>query len=360
MKILYVYDNMPGVYQNYLNGLLKAIKEKLPIKTLVYTTSKTSDYVVGSSLLKDKLQRLYYKLGLTKTPALDLKYMLQYDIVHLQHSYLWKKTLPFLQLKEHQKLVITLRGGDTYLKPWSYRTLANFYKTGSKEVDAFVVMSENQKAYLERWGVSEDKIHVLPISFGNTSLSKPKYPNNEKLKLVSAFRMTWEKNIEGHIQFAKSLKDRGVPFVYDIYGNGADLDQLYFLVDKYRLKDYVNIKGKVTNANLKSLLPNYDFFVQLSISESLGMSVIEAQSFGLPCVVSNSGGLTEAVIHNKTGIVSNYTEIKVLVDATVLLWKNSDLYYSYSKNALAHVNANFTVDREVEMLKALYTNLLSS
>jgi len=360
MKILYVYDNMPGVYQSYLNGLLKAIKEKLPVKTLVYAASKTSDYVVGSSRLKDKLQRFYYKLGLTKTATLDLKYMLQYDIVHLQHSYLWKKMLPFIQLKEHQKLVITLRGGDTYLKPWSYRTLANFYQTGSKSVDAFVVMSENQKAYLERWGVPENKIHVLPISFGNTSLSKAKYPNTLKLKLVSAFRMTWEKNIEGHIQFAKALKDKGIPFEYDMYGNGANLDQLYFLVDKYMLQDYINIKGKVTNASLKSVLPDYDIFVQLSISESLGLSVIEAQSFGLPCVVSNAGGLTEAVLNNKTGIVSKYTDIKLMVDATLLLWKNSDLYYSYSKNAIAHVNANYTVDKEVEGLTRLYTNLLSS
>ena len=360
MKILYVYDNMPGVYQNYLNGLLKAIKEKLPVKTLVYAASKTSDYVAGSNRLKDKLQRLYYKLGLTKMPTLDLKYMLQYDVVHLQHSYLWKKMLPFIDLKEQQKLVITLRGGDTYLKPWSYRTLANFYESGSEKVDAFVVMSQHQKEYLMRWGVLADRIHIIPISFGGKSKASPKKPKPDKLHLVSAFRMTWEKNIEGHIQFAAELKARGINFSYDIYGNGSNLDQLYFLVDRYELQKNINIKGKIINTQLKTLLPNYDFFVQLSISESLGMSVIEAQSCGVPCIVSNSGGLPEAVIKNETAIVEDYRDIKMIVDSCLSLWNNESLYYSYSKNAITYANANFTVNQELEKLELLYTKLLDS
>lgn len=348
---------MPNVYQQYLKVLLQKAQTVMHIKTLNYESNKFSDYNIVNYGWRNRFQRLLYRLKLTAIPSLDIKRMQEFDIIHIQHSFLWKRLLPLFELKKRPKIIITLRGGDTYLKPWTFKRMAEFFQNKSEYVDAFVVMSHHQKKYLLRWGVPESKIHIIPISFGEKSFAKPKYPNKIKIELVSAFRMTWEKNIEGHLQFANELKERGVPFVYDIYGSGSDIDQLYFLVDKYKLQDHVNIKGKVENASLKALLPKYDFFVQLSISESLGMSVIEAQSFGLPCIVSNSGGLPEAVRKDKTGIVSKYIDIKLLTDASLLLWKNPNKYYAYSQNAIEHVNRNYTVGKEVERLSLLYTNL---
>jgi len=359
MKILYVYNEMPGVYQHYLLGLLSLVKQKLGVKTLVYKSS-SSDFLVKSYGFRDRLFRFCYKLKLAKSNSSDVRIMRRFDVIHLQHSYLWKKLLPISIFKHRPKLIITLRGADTYLKPWSYFSLAEFYKNKSEHIDAFVVMSEHQKLYLKRWGIQEKKIHVIPISFGDISEHKPKNPNQDILKLASAFRMTWEKNIEGHIQFAKTLKDRGILFSYDIYGGGSDIDQLYFLVDKYQLQDVINIKGKVENSVLRDELPNYDFFVQLSVSESLGMSVIEAQSCGVPCVVSNSGGLSEIVIKDKTAIVEDYNNISNLVDSCLDLWKNQNAYYTYSQNAITHVNSKFTIQEEFNKLESLYNHLHNS
>jgi len=351
---------MPGIYQHYLLGVLSALKSRLAVKTLEYQESLESDYSIKSFSFKNRIYRKLYNLKLVSVKSLDLRLMQTFDVVHIQHSFLWKKILPLQGLKNRPKLVITLRGGDTYIKPWSYVTLAQFYKSSNNLVDAFVVMSKHQKEYLMRWGVIADRIHVIPISFGSGSKASPKKPKTDMLHLVSAFRMTWEKNIEGHIQFAAELKSRGIIFNYDIYGNGSNLDQLYFLVDKYKLQENINIKGQIENKQLKELLPNYDFFIQLSISESLGMSVIEAQSCGVPCIVSSSGGLPEAVIKNKTAIVEEYNNIQKLVDSCLSLWNNELLYYSYSKNAIAHANANFTIEQELKKLELLYTNLLAS
>ena len=357
MKILYVYNKNPGVYQNYLLDLLALAKQKIGVKPLFYKPSPSSSYSTWIYGLKNRLHRLCYKLKLTKSNSLDLKRMQEFDIVHLQHSFLWKKLLPLTELIKKPKIVITLRGGDTYLKPWSYITLAQFYEHSEGTIDAFVVMSKDQKKYLIHWGVPESKIHVIPISFGSTSLAKPKYPNQNVLKLVSAFRMTWEKNITGHLLFAKRIKDKGINFTYDIYGGGRDIDQLYFLVDKFDLKDVITIKGEVENSQLKTILPSYDMFIQLSITESLGMSVIEAQSEGLPSVISDSGGLVEAVMKNKTAIVSHFTEIDDLTQSCVNLWQDKELYYSYSKRAIEYVNSNFTTDIELRRLEKLYASL---
>lgn len=358
MKILYVYEKMPGIYQNYLFNLLKQIQSILSVSVMAYERSVEVDHPVKSYGFKDSFQRLLFKLKMSKYKSIDLKIMAYFNIIHVQHSFLYRKVLPLLELENPPKIVITLRGGDAYLKPWLFEAWKNFYCNYGNKIASFITMSEHQKMYLMRWGVDADKIHVIPISFGKYSEAQPKYPNAQILKLVSAFRMTWEKNIEGTLRFAKQLKEQNVPFQYDIYGDGNDLAQLYYFIDRFNLHGSVTVKGKIDNDELKSRLVNYDFFVQLSFSESLGMSVIEAQSLGLPCVVSDSGGLPEVVIAGKTGIVHHYDNIIQMADDCIALWENKELYYAFSESAIQNVNTKFTIDKEIEKLNKLYDSLL--
>jgi glycosyltransferase involved in cell wall biosynthesis len=359
MKILYIYEKMPSTYQQYLSNLLMLVKTSLFVKTLAYSKIKKTNYAINTYGLKDYFQRFFFKLNLSKYKTLDVKVFYKFDIIHLQHSFLFNKFKPLIYNTKKPKIVVTLRGGDTYVKPWTSLSWVSFYKN-SDHIDAFITMSEHQKQYLHRnWKVPLSKVHVIPISFGNHSNAQPKYPNERKLKLVSAFRMTWEKNIEGTVRFAKMLKDKGVDFQYDIYGDGQDLGQLYYLVDKFDLKQFVNLKGKIDNNILKSKLINYDFFVQLSLSEAFPTSVLEAQSVGLPCVVSNSGGLSEAVINNETSIVYEYNEVEKMVQECLEIWNDKELYFAYSKNAIEFVNDNFTLKHEEEKLTKLYKSLQS-
>ena len=353
MKILYIYDKMPGLYQKYLLNLLLLIKKQLNVKVMTYENNALADYGVKRYGLLDYLQYSLFRLKISPYKSIDIKHMYNYDIIHLQHSFLWRKLQSLTKFQNHPKIIITLRGGDTYIKPWTSNSWRNFYKS-SGYVSAFITMSEHQKKYLTQWGVAEEKIHVIPISFGEHSNAKPKYPNQDKLKLVSAFRMTWEKNIEGTVRFAKLLVEKGVDFQYDIYGDGNDLGQLYYLIDKYDLHKHINVKGKVDNELLKIELPKYDFFVQLSLSEAFPTSVLEAQSVGLPCVVSDSGGLPEAVKEGKTAVICNYKDLDKMIDNCVTIWNDKEQYYQYSSNAIEFVNSNFTLEHEMDKLNKLY------
>ncbi|NMH25326.1 glycosyltransferase family 4 protein [Flavobacterium solisilvae] len=358
MKILYIYDNYPQTYQKYLLVLLKKLREKQSVSSLTYSKSPETDYNVVSYGFKDKIQRLKYKLGVSKFPSLDSKIMSKFDIVHIQHSYLWRKLLVFEKLPNKPKIIITLRGGDTYIKPWISKSWREFYNKKSHLVDVFVVMSQNQKEYLTKWGISEEKIVVIPISFGNPSDTKPKYPNGDKLKLVSAFRMTWEKNIEGTLQFAKALQEKNIDFEFDIYGDGNDLGELYYLIDCLGLNNCVFPKGKVANEDLLRKLSEYDFMIQLSLSDAFPTTILEAQSRGIPCIVSDSGGLPEAGIKSETIIVNNYNQIDYFADETIKLWKDKERYYSFSKKAIDFVNDNFSTEKEIERLIDLYKKMV--
>lgn len=358
MKILYIYDKMPNDYQKYLKNFLRFIQQYLSVKTLVYTNDQEANYSIKSYGFAYYLQFILHKVKLSKFKTNDNKYMANFDIIHLQYSFLRRKLENLKHLANRPKIIITLRGGDTFVKPWLDNSWKEFY-SNANYIDAFITMSHVQKKYLTRWGVPENKIHVIPISFGNVSVAQPKFPNKDSLKLVAAFRMTWEKNIEGTVYFAKLLKDQNIKFEFDIFGDGRDLGQLYYLIDRYELHGFINVKGQIDNDDLKQKLVSYDFFVQLSLSDALPTSVLEAQSVGVPCVVSNAGGLPEAVIKDVTGIVGDYSCVNELVKQTINIWKDKEKYFTFSEKAILHVNENFSIEKEFERLNALYKKVIN-
>jgi len=329
-------------------------------------TGKASDHV---KIIPNYYKRRFHEKlnSLTSRSSIELSYVEkqylsdQVDIVHLQQSYLHKKLEGLLSLPkfERPKIVITLRGADTYVKPWLDISWREFYSSYGQKVDAFIVMSAHQKQYLHaHWGVLLDKIHVIPISFGNKQTYKPKTLSSHIVKVASAFRMCWEKNIEGNLRVIKLLKDQNITVQYDLYGDGPDAGQVYYLIDKYGLGDCVNYHGRVTNIDLKTRLASSDFFLQLSHSESLGMTVIEAQTLGLPAIVSNSGGLSETIIPNESGYVVEAHDADAAVDHIMNLFSDSLRYNQFSGKAIEHAETNFAVDKEVERLMLLYNSLL--
>lgn len=349
---------MPKVYQTYLLHLLKNLKLVLKVQSFSYGKSELADISFKSYGTLDVFQRIMFKIGFSRYKSRDIKIFSKYKIIHVQHSYLFKKIIPFKKLIKKPKVIITLRGGDTYLKPWLHKRWKDFYLNESNNIDAFIVMSKHQKEYLHRkWKVPKEKIHVIPVSFGEKTSIEAKEPNKNKLKLVSAFRMTWEKNIMACVKLAILLKDKNINFSYDFYGDGGDLSQLYYLRDKFNLTSCINIKGKVSNDIFKENLKKYDFFVQLSLSESLGATVIEAQSEGVPCVVSASGGLPETIIDRVTGFVQKSNDLNLMVDNIIHLWQNEKKYMEFSKQAILFSNENFSISNEIESLEKLYKSL---
>lgn len=360
MKVLHIFPYTPHSYLKNLSVLQHQLKESIGSKILSYQKGDDSDYVVISYGFRDLLYRILYKIKLSRYKSLDIKYMNQFDLVHVQISYLYNKVLPLLRQKHRPKVIITLRGGDTYIKPWVNERWSDFYRTEAQQIDAFVTMSENQKQYLTRWGIDPAKIFVIPVSFGQKFKVLPKFPGKGKLQLVSAFRMTWEKNIEGTVRFAMLLKQNGVNFKFDIFGDGEETPQLMYLINRYNLNEEINVKGAVDNNYLKKIFLNYDFMVQISISDALPASVLEAQSNGLPVIVSNSDGLPEAVIPNVSAIVSDYYNLEYFVNECLRIWSNEDVYFGYSKAAIDYSHNNFSVDSEENKYVSLYRKILSA
>ncbi|WP_271392997.1 glycosyltransferase family 4 protein [Aequorivita sinensis] len=370
MKVYQVFESYPLFYQPYIPPVIKALDDvegvKITIVAFKGEKRKGSDYKLvmipgyRKRILYKKIYQFFNKefrnLDYFEIRALKDKV----DIIHIQHSYLFPKVINILKLDKSKrpKIIITLRGSETYVKPWIYKKWKIFFRDYGSEIDAFVVMSENQKIYLTRWGIPLSNIHVIPVSFGKKSIVHPKIMNDKEMRIVSIFRMVWEKNISDCLKFVKKLKQKNISVTYDIYGDGRDLGQVYYLRDKYDLNEEVNIFGRIPNNELKDKIINYDFILQLSHSESLGMSVIEAQSNGVLAIVSNNGGLTEIIRNGKSGIIVDLDNFDSSILEVFDVWKNPDIYSQMSQSAIEYSHENFTIEKEVERTTNLYLKMI--
>ena len=67
---------------------------------------------------------------------------------------------------------------------------------------------------------------------------------------------------------------------------------------------------------------------------SIGMSFIEAASYGLPTIGSNVGGVPEAVSHKETGlIIDSEGSPSKIADEIVVLWNDKSMYEEMSIQA---------------------------
>lgn len=312
LKIAWLLDDFPNPYQEYIKNLLQnlRIRHGIAITVIAYKLNRknlTAEHSLVEVKVNPYLDEILRRLKATRLNRVE-RILAKYDIVHVQHSYLYPNIARLARMSKRPKLVITLRGADSYVKPWVSFKWRTYHKEISAAFAAIQVMSENQKVYLQKWGHKTERMHVIPISVGTISTIPNRRSISAPLKMYSVFRMVWEKNIELNLRVVKEFKKRGIDVVYDIYGDGIDMGQLYYLVNQFEMQDYVRIRGRVDASILAGEISNKHLLLQLSSSEALPASVIEALSMGIPCIVSSVGGLGEIIKTDFNGYLLDFNE----------------------------------------------------
>jgi len=368
IKIVQLFESYPLFYQPYIPPVIQILQQRPEFDLQVQAFEGVSDPTNNISIIEPNFKkRLRFKMLHYKYKQWPGCSYIAYKcinegvgILHLQHSYLVPKITKLLDVpaSERPKVIVTLRGGDTYIKPWISKKWRAFYDDYGAKIDAIITMSEHQKQYLKKWGVPMEKVHVIPISFGHRFEVSPRKVNQKELKMIAVFRMTWEKNVDGNLRVIRELKRRKIPVTLDLYGDGPSGGQVHYLMEKYDIADCINFQGKIDNTELKKRLQHSDFLIQLSLSEAFPTTVLEAQSFGLPCIVSDSGGLPESIVQGKSGYHVESDDIQGAADHIESLWKDPTKYAAFSEAAIEFSQSNFSIENEVQRLDKLYQSLV--
>ena len=166
--------------------------------------------------------------------------------------------------------------------------------------------------------------------------------------------MHWKKGLIYTLEALSNLKEK-YAFQYEIIGDGDELERLKFAVYQLGLEDNVIFAGICDKNEIKMKLQNSSIYLQYSVQEGFCNAVLEAQSMGLLCVVSNAEGLSENVIHNKTGWIVPSRQSKKLAQTLndILNLPNEELI-KFKTAAINRVREEFSLTAQNVKFQKFY------
>jgi len=265
------------------------------------------------------------------------------------------------------RLVVAVHGMELvkWRRAW-HRLKMGFVFSSS---DAIIAVSEYTKSVLAgMFPRLLPKVKVvkncvqLPASFDNRQyLTRFSLPEGRYIITVS--RLVARKGIDTVIRVMPRLIRMFNDLYYIVAGDGEQRNKLADLAREKGLTDRVIFVGPVSEEEKIALLEASSVFVmpvrRLSYDfEGFGISIIEAESVGLPVVVGNSGGAPEALVDGKTGFVVDPESEEEVLDRVSLLLSDEKVRKGMSEAAKDLVKENYTLNVMRENLSNIIGGIL--
>jgi len=209
-----------------------------------------------------------------------------------------------------------------------------------KDTNQVIAISNDVKQFLiEYFKVPASKIEIVynGVDFEKFS-SFQKFDDNWGPVFGIIARLD---KIKGHIyilEALKKLKKEGVKLPEFIFvGNGSEKGNLENFVKGNSLSG-VKFIGEVLD--IGQYLKQIDVFVFPSLSEGLGIAILEALAAKKLIIASNVGGIKELIKHNETGILVKPTNVDDLYKAIKWVLENKNEALKLRAVSFGWINKN--------------------
>lgn len=179
---------------------------------------------------------------------------------------------------------------------------------------------------------SESSIQVVHPGINPNKFLKIKKTKNPSFLYLG--RLQEYKNIDVAIKaFAQVVKEFPEAML-TIAGFGEAQKSLKRLAAELGLEKQIHFVGKVSEEEKAELLASHWVFVQPSMLEGWGITVIEANASSTPVIASNVNGLKDSVSDMYSGFLINPKDVDGFAEAMLDLIKDKKLRNKLSKQAL--------------------------
>ena len=221
----------------------------------------------------------------------------------------------------------------------------------TQEVDGIIAISEGVKKVLLGSGIPSALISVIPsgIDFSpfrevtsrdflrrEFSFAKDDY----LVGIVAALE-----DHKGHtylIQASKILREQAPKIKVIVVGTGSLRMELDRQVRDLGVDDIVFFLG--FREDVPRILASLDLFVLSSHLEGLGTSLLDAMASRLPVVATETGGIPEVVIHQKTGLLVPPRDPAALAQGVLTLYRDRELSARLASQGFEFVNEKFSAE----------------
>lgn len=319
-------------------------------------TEECLDIYLGMTLLHKKCINTKHLDAITHTLVSSIDALTRkYDIVH--YHALGPATLSFIPKIFGKKVVVTVHGLDWQREKWG--KFAKLYlKMGEKATATFpdrtIVVSEVLKEYYrDKHGI---ECAAIPNGVDIPSL------------LPADVIRKWGLEKDNYILFlARLVPEKGCHYLLEAWRRLKTDKLLVIAGGSSHTDDYVNklhqaasenviFTGFVKGKTLGELFSNAYIYVLPSEIEGLPISLLEAMSYSLPCLVSDIPENLEAM--GEAGFAFRSKSVDALAEKLQLLINSREDAKALGQKAYARVQQHFNWEKVVQETEAVYLNAI--
>lgn len=211
-----------------------------------------------------------------------------------------------------------------------------FYRNVNKYSDILLISTYLYNSILKD-KLKNKKYHYVPNSINVPKCITPSEKGRKKLILFVSAIIRPLKNIETVLKIGDELKKNGIDFEIRIAGgfvNNEYEEKIKFYVDNLNLKENIKFLGYLSQYELNKHFLEVHLNILMSYQEVCPMSILEAQSYGIPSVTSFVGGIPDLIINGFNGYMFHPNDYENSSKLIFDIWKNRSKLALLSSNCL--------------------------
>jgi phosphatidylinositol alpha-1,6-mannosyltransferase len=215
-------------------------------------------------------------------------------------------------------------------------------RTALNGAGAVIANSRYTAQILQDLGVPAERVHVVHPGCDTDQFHAPTGAEraakrtalgvDDRFVLLTVGNLVERKGHDTVMHAVARLRERIPNILYIVAGTGRHHATLQGLVEDLGIAGCVRFLGRVSNDELPALYGACDAFVMPSRFresdhdvEGFGIVYVEAGACGCPVIGGRSGGVEDAVLDERTGLLVDSTDVEALAQAIVRLWSDPTL-----------------------------------
>ncbi len=360
MRVLHIIDHAGlGGAQAIVKGIFENQKNNENIFLYVLRNTKINIAVNHKNVLTCN-SKLRYSIK----PLKELKKIIKDHEINILHCHLFRSQVTGWILKKYYfpdlKLIFH-EHGQIFENHRYYNILMRKF---ASNVDLFIAVSNATKNKLiEVAKVSERKIiglyNFIDLERFNRKKIKIDVPKEKDIlkinkdEFVIGFVGRLSK-VKGCEYLIRALPNLDFKYKAIVVGEGPLKKELESLATRLEVKNNIIFLGYIPK--IEYVYPLFDVLTIPSISESFGLSAVEAQAMQLPVIASNVNGLNEVIINNHNGLLFKSKDSSDLAEVIKKLRTDKKLRKGLIKNLLVKLD-KYNIRTYLTGLDHLYKNV---
>lgn len=228
---------------------------------------------------------------------------------------------------------ITTLGSDVLISPQNSKFYKILLKFAFSKADWIQTLAPHMSDAVLKIGTDINKVTVIPFGIDiNIFNDKQRQENSDSFVITSTRNHEDIYNIPLLIKALGKVKDKIPNLKFMFAGSGSLTDRFKRLIIENGLNEITTFTGRITQAEMVTLLNTTNIFVSVSFSDGNNLSLAEAMSCGCFCIGSDISANKLWIEEESNGFLVDTNDVDYLAEKILFSYSNYTQLQLKAKN----------------------------